>query len=52
MQDEDMRTRASSTTEQTGKKRMRTKELISDLQDFYLLSSRGLLGLIRKPFYF
>ena len=31
---------------------MRIKELISDLQDFYLLSSRGLLGLIRKPFYF
>jgi phospholipid/cholesterol/gamma-HCH transport system permease protein len=51
MQDEDMRTRASSTTEQTGKKRMRTKELISDLQDFYLLSSRGFLGLMRKPFY-
>jgi len=51
MQDEDMRTRASSTTEQTGKKRMRTKELIGDLQDFYLLSSRGFLGLMRKPFY-
>ena len=31
---------------------MRIKELISDLQDFYLLSSRGLLGLTRKPFYF
>ncbi len=31
---------------------MRIKELISDLQDFYLLSSRGLSGLIRKPFYF
>ena len=31
---------------------MRTKELISDLQDFYLFSSRGLLGLMRKPFYF
>jgi phospholipid/cholesterol/gamma-HCH transport system permease protein len=30
----------------------RIKELISDLQDFYLLSSRGLLGLTRKPFYF
>jgi phospholipid/cholesterol/gamma-HCH transport system permease protein len=31
---------------------LRTKELISDLQDFYLFSSRGLLSLIRKPFYF
>lgn len=31
---------------------MRTKELIGDLQDFYILSSNGLLGLIRKPFYF
>jgi phospholipid/cholesterol/gamma-HCH transport system permease protein len=31
---------------------MKINELISDLQDFYLLSSRGLLGLIRKPFYF
>jgi phospholipid/cholesterol/gamma-HCH transport system permease protein len=38
--------------EQTGKRAIRIKELISDLQDFYLLSSRGLLGLIRKPFYF
>jgi phospholipid/cholesterol/gamma-HCH transport system permease protein len=27
------------------------KELISHLQDFYLLSIRGLLGIIRKPFY-
>jgi phospholipid/cholesterol/gamma-HCH transport system permease protein len=27
------------------------KELIRDLQDFYLLSARGLLGLGRKPFY-
>jgi len=31
---------------------LKTKELISDLQDFYLLSSSGLLGLIRKPFYY
>ncbi len=31
---------------------MRIKELIRDLQDFYLLSSRGLIGLTRKPFYF
>lgn len=28
------------------------KVFISDLQDFYLLSSRALLGLTRKPFYF
>src|SRR4030042_4476554 len=27
------------------------KEFIRDLQDFYLLSARGLLGLGRKPFY-
>src|SRR5512139_3488028 len=27
------------------------KELVRDLQDFYLLSARGLLGLGRKPFY-
>jgi len=26
--------------------------LISDLQDFYLFSSHGILNLIRKPFYF
>lgn len=31
---------------------MRTKELISDFQDFYILSGRGLLALMRKPFYF
>ncbi|HUL28822.1 MAG TPA: ABC transporter permease, partial [Thermodesulfobacteriota bacterium] len=31
---------------------MRTKELVSDFQDFYLLSQNGLLGLIRKPFYY
>jgi phospholipid/cholesterol/gamma-HCH transport system permease protein len=52
MQDEDVKKRTDSTTEQTGEKGMRTKELISDLQDFYLFSSRGLLGLMRKPFYF
>jgi len=28
------------------------KELIYELQEFYLLSSRGLLGAFRKPFYF
>jgi phospholipid/cholesterol/gamma-HCH transport system permease protein len=28
------------------------KELIYDLQEFYLLSTRGLLGVVRKPFYF
>jgi phospholipid/cholesterol/gamma-HCH transport system permease protein len=31
---------------------MKTKELIGDLQDFYLLSVRGLIGLLKKPFYF
>jgi phospholipid/cholesterol/gamma-HCH transport system permease protein len=30
---------------------MKIKELISELQDFYLLSVQGLLGLVRKPFY-
>jgi phospholipid/cholesterol/gamma-HCH transport system permease protein len=30
---------------------MKTKELVDDLQEFYLLSFRGLLGLARKPFY-
>ncbi len=30
---------------------MNLKALISDLQDFYLLSIRGLLGILRKPFY-
>jgi phospholipid/cholesterol/gamma-HCH transport system permease protein len=29
----------------------RLKDLVSELQDFYLLSFRGLLGLIRRPFY-
>ena len=28
------------------------KELIYDLQEFYILSTRGLLGVVRKPFYF
>jgi phospholipid/cholesterol/gamma-HCH transport system permease protein len=40
-----------SLADRTGKGMLRTKELISDLQDFYLLSFRGLLGLVRKPFY-
>ncbi len=31
---------------------MRIKELISELQDFYLLSVQGLLGVARRPFYF
>ena len=30
---------------------MKIKEAISELQDFYLLSIQGLLGLVRKPFY-
>ena len=30
---------------------MKAKELINDLQEFYLLSLNGLLGLGRKPFY-
>jgi phospholipid/cholesterol/gamma-HCH transport system permease protein len=29
----------------------RSKELLSELQDFYLLSFRGLVSLARKPFY-
>ncbi|MBM4306614.1 MAG: ABC transporter permease, partial [Deltaproteobacteria bacterium] len=28
------------------------KELISDLQDFYLLSFHGMMGVVRRPFYF
>ncbi|HAM49442.1 MAG TPA: hypothetical protein DCP92_01605 [Nitrospiraceae bacterium] len=32
-------------------KALRIKELISELQDLYLLSFHGLLGLLRKPFY-
>ena len=28
------------------------RELISDLQDFYLLSLNGLLGMVRQPFYY
>ena len=31
---------------------MRIKEMISDLQDYYLLSLRGLAGVVRRPFYF
>ncbi|MFZ5997256.1 MAG: MlaE family ABC transporter permease [Nitrospirota bacterium] len=31
---------------------MQPKELIGNLQDYYLLSLRGLLGVARKPFYF
>lgn len=31
---------------------IKLKELVSELQDFYFLSVRGLLGLMRKPFYF
>jgi phospholipid/cholesterol/gamma-HCH transport system permease protein len=30
----------------------RLKQLTSELQDFYLLSLRGIFGLVRKPFYF
>ncbi len=30
---------------------MNLKGLISDLQDFYLLSIQGLLGILKKPFY-
>ncbi|MGD0914878.1 MAG: ABC transporter permease [Thermodesulfobacteriota bacterium] len=30
---------------------MRTREWVGELQDFYLLSFQGLLGLVRKPFY-
>jgi phospholipid/cholesterol/gamma-HCH transport system permease protein len=31
---------------------MRIKEIINDLQDYYLLSLRGLAGAVRRPFYF
>jgi phospholipid/cholesterol/gamma-HCH transport system permease protein len=31
---------------------IKLKELISDLQDFYLLSIRGLSGIIKRPFYY
>ena len=31
---------------------MRIKELISELQDFYLLSAHGLLNIVRRPFYY
>lgn len=30
----------------------RLKEVISDLQDFYLLSFKGTIGIFRRPFYF
>jgi len=32
--------------------KIKFKEIINDLQDFYLLSIRGLLGAVRRPFYF
>jgi len=35
-----------------GLKGLNCKELLYDLQEFYLLSIRGLLGVVRKPFYF
>jgi len=31
---------------------VRAKELISELQDYYILSFHGVLGIVRKPFYF
>ncbi len=31
---------------------MKAKEIISDLQDYYLLALRGLAGTVTKPFYF
>ncbi len=31
---------------------MKIKESISSIQDFYLLSVQGLMGLLRRPFYF
>src|SRR5208337_4082982 len=31
---------------------MRIKEIINDMQDYYLLSLRGLAGMFSKPFYF
>lgn len=31
---------------------MKIKQLISDLQDYYLLTVQGLLGIVRRPFYF
>jgi len=31
---------------------IKIKELISDLQDFYLLSIRGFTGAVKRPFYF
>src|SRR5208337_1294775 len=31
---------------------MRIKEIINDLQDYYMLAIRGLAGVVRRPFYF
>ncbi len=31
--------------------KLRLRELVRDLQEFYILSYHGLLGLARKPFY-
>ncbi len=31
---------------------LRIKELVNELQDFYFLSYHGLLGLVKKPFYY
>ncbi len=31
---------------------MEAKEIINDLQDYYLLALRGLAGVVRRPFYF
>ncbi len=31
---------------------MKAKELLRELQDFYILSLRGLAGIVRKPFYY
>ena len=30
----------------------RIQELVSDLQAFYLLSFHGMMGVVRRPFYF
>src|SRR5208337_5148706 len=31
---------------------MKAREIINDLQDYYLLALRGLAGVVRRPFYF
>src|SRR5208282_5503418 len=31
---------------------MRIKEIVNELQDYYLLSLRGLAGVVTRPFYF